>query len=107
MLPVIQDSWKQRQRDAKQIRAALKESGQQADLISENTGAQSMSLSRRQGSSRAQQNGSSSRPEQEAQSVRVSSQKILAYSAAWHECMCSCHDNYHVGLSESLVPSQL
>ena len=77
----VQAGWRQRRRDARRARAALKQSGQQPDLKSECTGAQSMSTSRPQASGKAQQNGSLQRLEQEAQSARVSPHCPL--------CICS------------------
>ena len=77
----MQAGWKQRRRDARQARAALKQSGQHPDLRSECTGAQSMSTSRPQASGKAQQNGSMQRLEQEAQSARVRSRCLLCFSS--------------------------
>lgn len=73
----MQAGWKQRRRDLRQARAAQKQSGRQPDLVSECTGAQSMSTSRRQDSGKPQQNGSLERREQEAQSARVSPASLL------------------------------
>ena len=83
----MQALWKQRRRELRQARAAQTQSGRQPDLISECTGAQSMSTSRRQDSGKLQQNGALGRREQEAQSARVSAASLLCTCITWLQAL--------------------